>query len=92
MVRPWPSSPPAAAVPTNWEALIRSLPWDVGTALAIVGCESGGRWWAVNPRSGAAGLFQILNGPLDPEANVRLAFSMWQSRGWQPWYSSKGCW
>ena len=48
-------------------------------------CESGGDPNAYNARSGATGLFQILNGPRDPAENVALAFRMWQSRGWQPW-------
>lgn len=87
---------PQAVAPTvvagDWAALVSSLPWDAATAMRIVSCESGGRPWAVNPSSGAAGLFQILGGPLEPLANVRLAFSMYSQRGWQPWYSSAKCW
>lgn len=82
----------ASRLTGDWQSEVLKLPWDTATALRIVGCESGGRPWVVNPTSGAAGLFQILGGPLDPIANVDLAFSMWRVRGWQPWVSSRRCW
>jgi hypothetical protein len=68
-----------------WADLINQYPWPTGTAYRIMMCESGGNANAYNPRSGATGLFQILNGPFDPAANVATAFRMWQQRGWQPW-------
>lgn len=95
LVHPRPTVPRVQPAPTyagDWVSLIASLPWDSATALRIVRCESGGNPNAYNRSSGATGLFQILNGPFDPIANVRTAFGMWQSRGWQPWYSSARCW
>lgn len=68
-----------------WADLINQYPWPTGTAYRIMMCESGGDANAYNARSGATGLFQILNGPFDPAANVAMAFRMWQQRGWQPW-------
>lgn len=69
----------------NWSHLINQYPWPADQAYRIMMCESGGNANAYNPRSGATGLFQILNGPFDPAENVALAFRMWQQRGWQPW-------
>ena len=69
----------------NWSHLINQYPWPTQTAYRIMMCESGGDPNAYNARSGATGLFQILDGPRDPAENVALAFRMWQSRGWQPW-------
>lgn len=77
---------------SSWQACIASLSWSVGTAMAIVRCESGGNPNARNRRSSATGLFQILGGPTDPIANVMQAYSMWRSRGWQPWNASRSCW
>lgn len=76
-----------------WEALILSL-WgdEAPTAFRVVGCESGWDPNNVNPTSDARGLFQILHGPLDPIANIRLAYRMYALRGWQPWISSRTCW
>jgi hypothetical protein len=68
-----------------WADLINQYPWPTDTASRVMMCESRGDANAYNPRSGATGLFQILNGPFDPAQNVALAFQMWQSRGWQPW-------
>jgi hypothetical protein len=68
-----------------WADLINRYPWPTQTAYRIMMCESGGDANAYNSRSGATGLFQILNGPFDPAANVATAFRMWQQRGWQPW-------
>ncbi|HET7652254.1 MAG TPA: transglycosylase SLT domain-containing protein [Acidimicrobiales bacterium] len=68
-----------------WADLINQYPWPTQTAYRIMMCESGGNANAYNARSGATGLFQILNGPFDPAANVAMAFRMWQQRGWQPW-------
>lgn len=87
------SAPRAVAATTRrytggverWRSLVARYPWPVDTALAVMACESGGDPNARNPDSSATGLFQILGGPTDPEANVALAFRMWQSRGWQPW-------
>lgn len=69
----------------GWLHLVSAYDWPVATACAVLGCESGGNPNARNSRSSATGLFQILNGPTDPAANVALAYRMWRARGWQPW-------
>lgn len=88
------SNPQQRRIPTYgpWADLINQYPWPTQTAYRILQCESGGNANAYNARSGATGLFQILNGPWDPRANVELAFRMWQKRGFQPWSSSISCW
>lgn len=84
---PAPAPAPVRRAPSYgpWADLINQYPWPADTAYRIMMCESRGDANAYNPRSGATGLFQILNGPFDPHENVALAFRMWQSRGWQPW-------
>lgn len=69
----------------GWGHLVFAYDWPHSTACAVLGCESRGDPNARNPRSSATGLFQILNGPTDPAANVALAYQMWRRRGWQPW-------
>lgn len=73
-----------------WSPLIGQWSdWDAGTALAIIWRESHGNPWAKNPRSSAAGLFQILGStPGDAAGNVALAHAMWSQRGWSPWRAS----
>lgn len=75
----------------GWEGLIGAYAWDVGRACRVMMCESRGNPAARNA-SGHNGLFQVASGPTDPAANVRQAFSMYQSRGWQPWAASRSCW
>lgn len=58
----------------------------------IGSCESGLRPNADNPTSTANGIFQILGGPFDMWANIRLGYRMYESRGTQPWYPSEYCW
>jgi hypothetical protein len=74
-----------AAMEACWAPLVNQYSWNKQQAFNIIWCESRGNPNAKNPRSTATGLFQILNGPFDPEANVRLAFQMYSKRGWQPW-------
>lgn len=83
---------PQGVATGNWADLINQYPWPRDVAYRVMMCESGGNANAYNPRSGATGLFQILNGPFDPAQNVARAFAMWQGRGWQPWRSSASCW
>ena len=70
-------------------------PKQVDNALAIMACESGGNYQAVNysdtKRTGypSWGLFQI-NGPDNwnwdnPEENVSRAVTIFYTRGWQAW-------
>lgn len=74
-----------AAAHACWDHLINQYSWNTTTAFNIMWCESTGNPNAKNPRSTATGLFQILGGPYDPAANVRLAYQMYSKRGWQPW-------
>ncbi len=72
-----------------------SVSWPCGEALAVAACESTMNPEAVNPSSGALGLFQLLpywhewrfegGDRFDPEVNTRAAHSLWQERGWEPW-------
>lgn len=94
-----PVPPTPTVVPTpvgrSIEAVICSVPWPCGEALAVARCESGLNPAAHNRGSDARGLFQLLwryhawrfagGDPFDPETNVRAAFGLWQERGWQPW-------
>lgn len=73
------------------EVLVKSLPWPTQRALAVEWCESRDVPTAVSSE-GAVGLFQELGGTMDPVQNVRDAFALWQSRGWEPWTSSETCW
>lgn len=79
------------------EELICSYPWPCQQALRIARCEStmNPRAYA----AGNYGLFQInrihLSNPAyqltsvdqlyDPQTNVRIAYDLYQRRGWQPW-------
>ena len=74
-----------AAARDCWWGLISQYDWNDEYAFNVMWCESTGNPNAKNSRSTATGLFQILNGPYDPEANVRLAHQMYSKRGWQPW-------
>lgn len=69
----------------GWRHLVARYDWNVDKACRILVCESKGDPNARNRRSTATGLFQILGGPTNPEANVAQAYRMWRARGWQPW-------
>ena len=77
---------------SGWADLVGRYPWPVGTACAVLACESGGNPNARNRTSSAMGLMQVLGGSTDPETNLRQAFEMWSRRGWQPWAASRSCW
>lgn len=66
-----------------WDQLLVKYPWNAGKAFSVMYCESTG--WSRNTNGIYHGLFQIENGPLDPEANVALAYDYYKRRGWQPW-------
>lgn len=74
----------------RWTDLVtKYFPGEVSKTCGVMACESSGNPNATGPRqpngSYPKGLMQILNGPYDPEANLKLAASMRASRGWQPW-------
>lgn len=76
---------------SQWAELLARYGWDVREALAVLDCESRGDPWALNPSSGACGLFQHLpcEGQGDPETSVARAWAKYEARGWQPWIQ---CW
>jgi soluble lytic murein transglycosylase-like protein len=92
----------------RWRALVAAYPdWDPDLALAVIACESRGDPGAVNPRSGAAGLFQLLGWQrladllagvganlFDPSVNVAAAHWLWAHGGgfWWHWAASRACW
>lgn len=71
---------------------------DLERVLAIVLAESSGNPNAVSYTGCCHGLMQINTNSTtktpqelkDPETNMREGFRLWQSRGWQPWNSSRG--
>lgn len=83
-----PAGPPVvvepAAVPRpsggadGWRELICSYPWPCDEAMRVSQVESGGNAYAVNPGSGACGLFGLYPCTcIDPECNVATAFAKW---------------
>lgn len=66
------------------------------TAVVIAQCESSMNPAAVNPSSGATGLFQSLGHgsvPADIYGQAAHALAIYQEAGsWRPWYSSAHCW
>lgn len=96
--------------PPSPEALVFTYfqPDDVGRALAVMYCESGGDPDAKNPYSTASGLFQHLasmwperseaagwdgRSVFEPEANVAVAaWLVYEGGGWSHWNASKSCW
>ncbi len=75
--------------------IICSFSWPCWEAVDKATCESGLNPYAVNPTSGAQGLFQLMpqyhshryNGGAwyDPWVNSRAAHSLWLEQGWYPW-------
>jgi hypothetical protein len=101
--------PPAPRPVEEWRSLVSAYfaPSDVETALRVISCESGGDPNAVNPSSGAAGLFQHIPrywpdraaaiglpgaSIFDPVANVAAAAWLVSTEGWTPWNASAACW
>ncbi len=84
----------------RWRALV-SIYWPadlVDRAMCVLWHESRGREWIDNPRSGAAGLFQIMpfwwekglpseyrGDRHDPVTNVRAAYYIYTRQGWRAW-------
>lgn len=100
-----PPSPPASAPASHsspgveqWRGLVAAyFPGSaVDTMLCLMWHESKGDPGATNPRSGAAGLFQVMpfwwdhygGDRYDPESNVRVARLIYGEQGfgaWSPW-------
>lgn len=88
-----PIAPRSTAGVEQWRALVSQYPWPVEEALRVMKCESGGRADAVGPRyvdrygksHWPMSLFQVMDGPADPAANVAVAYGMWARAGWGPW-------
>lgn len=92
----------------RWRPLVDQYDWETNTALAVILCESRGNPEAVNPTSGAAGLFQLLGWDrfaarlfgrwvslFDPAVNARVAYALYVDSGERfgfHWYASRGCW
>lgn len=73
--------------------------WHQETAYKVMMAESGGNPLAYNPEwhkgcQGSYGLFQIscLHGEkeelLNPIKNTEIAYKLWVSEGWRPWYNT----
>lgn len=77
----------------QWRGLVSKYFTDVNRALCIMVAESGGNPNAVNPSSGAAGLFQVMpfwwnkfgGDRFNPETNVRVAAKILGLQGWNAW-------
>lgn len=95
--KPEPAPVQVAKLPTNCEAyrsLVAKYNWNVNVAMNVMRAESGCNPYAVNRTDnhkvcmGSYGLFQISchsGAVYDPAANVSIAYSKYQARGWQPW-------
>lgn len=60
--------------------------WDAARMVRVASCESGLNPYAVNQRSGATGIFQIIGAtPGLIEEHVALAHRIWLKRGMAPW-------
>lgn len=102
-----PSARGTRASVVRWREVVSAYDWDVDEALRVISCESAGDADAINPYSGAAGLFQLyrwswlaqrLFGESDvliPWVNVATAHYLWMDSGgtfrWH-WASSARCW
>jgi hypothetical protein len=90
----------------QWRPAVEAYEWPTETALRVIACESEGDAAAVNPWSGAAGLFQLyrwsrlaerltgLSDVLVGWVNIRTAYALWsesESFSWH-WAASRGCW
>lgn len=86
---------PPVAVGGDWVSVVCSYGWSCAEALNVIAHESGGNPWAVNPSSGACGLFQMLPcvGLGDPWANAAAAWLKYVDGGysfqrhWYQWWN-----
>lgn len=105
-----PKPPPAPPAPVSvavgveqWRPMV-AFYWGkhgkTDLMLRVMDCESGGAWWADNPRSSAAGLFQIMGfwqrawpgNYYDPWTNASVAYQIYLSQGIGAWNASRSCW
>lgn len=102
-----PQQSPDPKIVTHWNVPERASRWEglayaywpeeeIATVLRIIECESNGDPQAVNPRSGASGLMQVMpfwadhfgyerEDLLDPSLNMEMAVLVWQEQGWEAW-------
>lgn len=67
--------------------------WAVERMVRIAECESGHSPWAVNPSSGASGIWQIMpfwqrawpGNYFDPWVNGAVAYQIWLAQGFDAW-------
>lgn len=92
----------------QWREAVDAYSWPTETALLVIACESQGDPSAVNPSSGATGLFQTMPSwrglarrlfgsadLLNPAVNLAVAFVLWEDSGGRfswHWYASMRCW
>lgn len=92
----------------RWRPLVEQYDWDADTALLVILCESRGDPGAVNPESGAAGLWQLYGWDrfaarlfgrwvslFDPDVNTRVAWALYVDSGERfafHWAASRSCW
>lgn len=106
-IAPEPTPEPtviAAETPDTIPSIIcySEFAWNCDQALSIAWCESRYNPEAVNPYSGALGLFQMMPGYHwfrfqggywgDPWVNTIAAYSLWLEEGWEPWSCSPYGW
>jgi len=74
-------------------------PTEAKIAASIALAESGGNPAAVNPKSGATGLWQLMPSNIarfhvgnakDPAANARGAYAVYKAQGWSAWTTYGG--
>ncbi len=93
-----PTSPVPAPEPLRgceaYRGLINQYAWDIRVAMAVMqaesGCNPNAANWSDNHLvcKGSFGLMQISchSGQVfDPGENIKIAWSKYQNRGWQPW-------
>ena len=80
----------------QWRGLVGEFFSDVDRAMCVLDWESSGDPDAVNPTSGASGLFQIMpfwadhfgvsrDSLFTPSVNVRIAAKVLSAQGWNAW-------
>jgi hypothetical protein len=90
---PAPAPEPPAPAATDWQSMVYGYPWPAEEALQVIWHESGGNPWAVNPSSGACGLWQHYPCVgMDLYLQFDLAYQKWAGCGgsfqcdWYAWW------